>query len=95
MCLFYFFDLRVDLVVVEFVCNFANLDLRRAALFGWINLTLAALSNAEKAAVKPFSVRVLRAALTKLFRVRSRVSLRAVLILSFRTFLIADLINGI
>lgn len=71
-----------------------NLDLSRAALLGWIKWTLAALSKAEKAAVKSLAALEALAFLIKDFKVVSRFLLRAVLPLSFRTFLIADLMIG-
>lgn len=74
---------------------FDSLDLRRAALLGWINLTLAALSKAEKAACRFFALVVVLAFLIRDLRIFARFLLRAVLVLSLRTFLIADRIIGI
>lgn len=73
---------------------FDSLDFNLAALFGWINFTLAALSKAENAACKSLASFEVLAFLTKDFRLNSRFLLRAVLVLSFLTFLIADLIIG-
>lgn len=71
-----------------------SLDLSLEALLGWIKLTLAALSNAEKASDK-FSGDFSRLAFfTKVLRLLSRFLLRALRTLSFRIFLIADLIKG-
>ncbi len=73
---------------------FDKRDLSLAALFGWINFTLAALSKAENTACKSFAVFPVRAFLTSDFKLSSLLLLRAVLVLSFRTFLIADLMIG-
>ncbi len=74
----------------EAVIPFDNRDFKRAALFGCIRWTLAALSKAEKAAVKSLAALLVLAFLTKDFKASSRFLLRAVLSLSFRTFLMAD-----
>lgn len=71
-----------------------NLDFKRAALLGWIRCTLAALSKAEKAACISLAALDALAFFTKDFKTVSRFLLRAVLSLSFLTFLIADLIIG-
>lgn len=73
---------------------FDNLDFNLAALFGWISLTLAALSKAEKTACKSLAPFEALAFLIKDFKFNSRFLFRAVLTLSFLTFLIADLIIG-
>ena len=70
--------------------NLDNLDFNRADLLGWIRCTLAALSRAEKASVKSLAALLTLTFLTKDFKVISRFLLRAVLTLSFRTFLMAD-----
>lgn len=71
-----------------------NLDFNLADLFGWINLTLAALSKAENTACKSLSDLVVRLFLIRDFKILSRLLLRAVLTLSFLTFFIADLMIG-
>lgn len=73
---------------------FESLDFNRADLLGWIRCTLAALSRAEKASVKSLAALLVLAFLTKDFKVISRFLLRAVLILSFLTFFMADLMIG-
>jgi len=72
-----------------------NLDFNREALLGWIRWTLAALSKAEKAACRFLSDLFILAFFTNDLRAASLLSLRIVLTLSFRTFLIADLMIGI
>lgn len=73
---------------------FDKRDFKRAALLGWINFTLVALSKAENAACKSFAALVVLTFLIKDFKFVSRFSLRAVLVLSFRTFLMAERIIG-
>lgn len=73
---------------------FDNLDFNLAALLGWIKCTLAALSKAEKTAFKFVAVFSRRAFLIKAFKAISRFLFRAVLSLSFLTFLMADLMSG-
>ena len=73
---------------------FDNLDFSLAALFGWINFTLTALSKAENTFCKSLVVFEVLTFLIKDFKFSSRFLLRAVLVLSFLTFLIADLIIG-
>lgn len=72
-----------------------SLDLSLAALFLWINLIFAALSSAEKAFDKflPFGWRL--NVLISFLSAVSRARLRAVLVLSFRIFLMAEAIIGI
>ena len=74
---------------------FDNLDFNLAALFGWIKWTLAALSSAEKAACKFLGVLETLAFLIADFKAVSRFLFRAVLVLSFLTFLMAERITGI
>lgn len=74
---------------------FDNLDLSLAALLGCINLTLAALSRAEKVACKSLADLETLAFFIKDFKLNSLFLLRAVLNLSFLTFLIAERIIGI
>lgn len=74
--------------------NLDNLDFSLADLFGWINLTLAALSKAENTACKSLADLLVRLFLIRDFKAPFRLLLRAVLTLSFLTFLIADLIIG-
>lgn len=76
------------------VTPFDNLDFKRADLLGWIKWTLAALSRAEKAACKFLALLSFLAFLTKAFKEISRFLLRAVLTLSFLTFLIAERMIG-
>lgn len=78
----------------ETVLSLANLDLSLAALLGWIRWTLAALSKALKVALKFFGFGFLRLDLINFFKASSRFLFRAVRILSFRIFLIADLMSG-
>lgn len=61
---------------------------------GWINFTLAALSKAENAACKSLVFFEALAFLTKAFKANPLFLLRAVLVLSFLTFLIADFMIG-
>lgn len=61
---------------------------------GWINFTLAALSRAENAACKSLVFFETLAILTKDFKTKPLFLLRAVLTLSFLTFLIADFMIG-
>ncbi len=82
------------LVVTGNFPPFDNLDFKRAALLGWIRWTLAALSRAEKAAVKSLAVLLALTFLTNDFRAISRFLLRVVLTLSFLTFLIAERMIG-
>lgn len=69
-------------------------DLSLAALLGWINLTLAALSKAEKTVCKSLADFEALTFLINDFKPISRFLFRAVLTLSFLTFLIADRIIG-
>lgn len=71
-----------------------NLDFNLAALFLWINLTLAALSKLEKTACKSLGDLLVRAFLTADFKLSSLFLFLAVLTLSFLTFFIADLMIG-
>jgi hypothetical protein len=70
-------------------------DFSLAALFLWIKLTLTALSRAENADDRLVASGMRLACLMTLRIAVSLVLLRAVLVLSFRTFLIADFISGI
>jgi len=92
----YFFEsfFKIGLLVESEPTPFDSLDFNLAALLGWIKCTLAALSKAEKAAVKSLADLLILAFLTKDFKVVSRFLLRAVLSLSLRTFFIADLMIG-
>ena len=72
----------------------ASRDFNLEALFLWIKFTLTALSKAEKALLSAAGVLSFLAFLTKVFKTAPRFSLRAVLFLSFLTFLIADLMIG-
>lgn len=72
-----------------------NLDFNLEDLFLWIKFTLAALSRAEKAADKLLALGFFLASLTSLLTILSRLAFLPVRVLSFRTFLIADLIIGI
>jgi len=72
-----------------------NLDFSLEALLGWISLTLAALSRAEKTACKSLADFEILTFLIKDFKPIARFLFRAVLTLSFLTFLIADLMIGI
>ncbi len=76
------------------VTPFDNLDFNLAALLGWISFTLAALSSTEKAACRSLAFFEVLTFLIKALRVSARFLLRAVLVLSFLTFLIADRIIG-
>lgn len=60
------FFAETDLLAGDPVTPFESLDLSRAALLGWISLTLAALSKAEKTACRSLAVLVV---LTFLIRV--------------------------
>lgn len=80
---------------LEAARSLESLDFNLEDLFLWIKLTLAALSRAEKAAVRLLALGFFRASLTSLFKTFSRLVLRAVLVLSFLTFLRADFIMGI
>lgn len=71
-----------------------NLDFNLEALLGWISLTLAALSRAEKTARKSLADFETLTFFIKDFKPISRFLFRAVLTLSFLTFLIADFIIG-
>ena len=72
-----------------------SLDFNLEALFLWIKLTLTALSSAEKTILRFSSDFSFLVFLIKDFKFNSRFLLRVVLTLSFLTFLIADLSNGI
>jgi len=72
-----------------------NRDFNLEALLGWIKWTLTALSKAEKAACKSFASFVPLTFLIADFSETSLFLLRAVLTLSFLTFLIALLMIGI
>ena len=71
-----------------------NLDFNLEAFLGWINLTLAALSKAEKTACKFLADLVVLAFLIKESSLDSLCLFLAALILSFLTFLIADRMIG-
>lgn len=73
---------------------FDNLDFNLEALFLWIRFTLVALSKAEKTACKSFVALLVLTFLIADFKASSRFLLRAVRVLSFRTFLIADRMIG-
>lgn len=77
------------------ISNLANLDFNLEALFLCIRFTLAALSKAEKMVDKFLALGVFLAVFSAFFKADSLLLLRAVLILSFLTFLIADFIIGI
>lgn len=63
-------------------------------MFGWINLTLAALSKAENAAWISLADFEVLAFLTKDLKLASLFLFLRVLVLSFLTFLIADFMIG-
>lgn len=84
----------IDFDGVILVTPLDNLDLSLAAFLGWIRWTLAALSRAEKTACKSLAALVVLTFLIKDFKAFSRFLLRAVLILSFLTFLIAERMIG-
>ena len=71
-----------------------SLDFNLLALFLWIKLVLAALSNAEKTADKFFLVLSSLAFLIKVFKLSFFFLFKIVLFLSFLNFLIALLIIG-
>lgn len=84
----------VDFLGADVLIPFDSLDFSLAALFGWINFTLEALSKAENAFCKSLADFEVLTFLIKDFKFSSCFLLRAVLVLSFLTFLIADLIIG-
>lgn len=73
---------------------FDNLDFSLSALFFLISFTLTALSSAENTAVRFSEVALVRAFLIAFFKASSRFLFFAVRTLSFRIFLMADLIKG-